>query len=88
MNYRAFNNYINEVMNAIDSQHNRLDGKARITFSITANGLYVVWSGFSKIRSETFAAGSMASPVSLRATGRVRGSKSSLAPTGKHSIIS
>ena len=32
MNYRAFNNYINEVMNAIDSQHNRLDGKAGITF--------------------------------------------------------
>ena len=27
MNYRAFNNYINELMNAIDSQHNRLDGK-------------------------------------------------------------
>ena len=32
MNYRAFNNYINEVMNAIDSQHNRLDCKAGITF--------------------------------------------------------
>ena len=32
MNYRAFNNYVNEVMNAIDSQHNRLDGKARINF--------------------------------------------------------
>lgn len=32
MNYRAFNNYINELMNAIDSQYNRLDGKAEITF--------------------------------------------------------
>ena len=32
MNYRAFNNYINEVMNAIDSQHNRLDGKAGTNF--------------------------------------------------------
>ena len=32
MNYRAFNNYVNEVMNATDSQHNRLDGKARINF--------------------------------------------------------
>ena len=36
MNYRAFNNYMNEIINATDAQHNHLDEKAEITF--TNNG--------------------------------------------------
>ena len=33
MNFRAFNNYMNAVENAIDSQHNYHDEKAEITFN-------------------------------------------------------
>ena len=40
MNYRAFNNYMNAVMNAIDAQHNHLDEQAEITF--TNNGKWAL----------------------------------------------
>lgn len=40
MNFRAFNNYMNAVMNAIDAQHNHLDKQAEITF--TNNGKWAL----------------------------------------------
>ena len=40
MNYRAFNNYMNEIVNATDAQHNHLDEKAEITF--TNNGKWAL----------------------------------------------
>ncbi len=33
MNFRAFNNYMNAITNAIDSQNNHLEKNAEITFS-------------------------------------------------------
>ena len=42
MNYRAFNNYMNAVINAIDSKHNHLDNQAEITF--TNNGKWALQS--------------------------------------------
>ena len=40
MNFRAFNNYMNAVMNAIDAQHNHLDEQAETTF--TNNGKWAL----------------------------------------------
>lgn len=40
MNFRIFNNYMNTVVNAIDAQHNHLDGQAEITF--TNNGKWAL----------------------------------------------
>ena len=40
MNFRFFNNYMNAVVNAIDAQHNHLDGQAEITF--TNNGKWAL----------------------------------------------
>ncbi|MBQ2376922.1 MAG: hypothetical protein II297_00820 [Clostridia bacterium] len=40
MNFRIFNNYMNAVVNAIDAQHNHLDGQAEITF--TNNGKWAL----------------------------------------------
>ena len=40
MNFRAFNNYMNAVVNAIDAEHNHLDEKAEITF--TNNGKWAL----------------------------------------------
>ena len=40
MNFRAFNNYMNVVVNAIDAQHNHLDEQAEITF--TNNGKWAL----------------------------------------------
>jgi len=40
VNYRAFNNYMNEIVNATDAQHNHLDEKAEITF--TNNGKWAL----------------------------------------------
>ena len=42
MNFRIFNNYMNAVVNAIDAQHNHLDGQAEITF--TNNGKWALRS--------------------------------------------
>lgn len=40
MNFRAFNNYMNAVVNAIDAQHNHLDEQAETTF--TNNGKWAL----------------------------------------------
>ena len=40
MNFRAFNNYMNAVVNAIDAQHNNLDEQAETTF--TNNGKWAL----------------------------------------------